>query len=112
MRINCYCFPDTMGEHERFKNGAMNIEGHCTKGIEECKGCPHSTGFYIDCEFFHCDESETDIEGITVTKAKKFLKEFGGSAYTKHCDRSGSCFEISEITLKGNNSRFKYNHHL
>lgn len=50
--------------------------------------------------------------GITVTYAKKLLKEKGGHAWTEHIDRDGSCFEVTEIKLQGNNSRFKYNRHL
>ena len=40
------------------------------------------------------------------------LKQYGGSAWTEHCERDGGCFEVTEIKLKGNNSRFRYNHHL
>lgn len=55
------------------------------------------------------EEYET---GISITTAKKLLKEKGGCAWTEHIDRDGCCFESSEIKLKGNNSRVKYNHHL
>ena len=55
------------------------------------------------------EEYET---GISLTCAKKLLKEKGGCAWTEHIDRDGCCFETSEIKLKGNNSRVKYNHHL
>lgn len=57
------------------------------------------------------DGSEYET-GISITYAKKLLREKGGYAWTEHCERDGSCFETSEIKLKGNNSRFKYNHHL
>ena len=50
--------------------------------------------------------------GCSVTMAKKLLKQFGGTAWTEHCDRSGGCFEVTPIRLSGNNSCFKYNHHL
>lgn len=50
--------------------------------------------------------------GYSITVVKKLLKKFGGYGYTCHCERDGGCFETSEIKLKGNNSRFKYNHHL
>jgi hypothetical protein len=52
------------------------------------------------------------ICGCSVTTAKKLLREFGGRAWTEHCDRSGGCFEVTPIKLGKNNSRFKYNHHL
>ena len=51
-------------------------------------------------------------DGISVTHAKQLLKEKGGSAWTDHCDRDGGVFEVTDIKLKGNNSQFKYNHHL
>lgn len=52
------------------------------------------------------------ISGISISGAKKLLKLYGGRAWTNHIDRDGCCFETTEIKLKGNNSRFKYNHHL
>lgn len=52
------------------------------------------------------------ISGISISGAKKLLKLYGGCAWTNHIDRDGGCFETTEIKLKSNNSRFKYNHHL
>lgn len=60
----------------------------------------------------HCGADEDTIGGISVTNAKKYLKQFGGSAWTEHIDRDGSLFEVTPIEIGGNNSRFKYNHHL
>ena len=48
----------------------------------------------------------------TVSAAKKLIRQYGGTAWTEHIDRYGSCFEVTPIVLEGNNSRFKYNHHL
>ena len=31
---------------------------------------------------------------------------------TEHIERDGGVFEVTDITLNGNNSRFKYNRHL
>lgn len=59
-----------------------------------------------------CEEGEDTIGGISVTHAKQLLRAFGGTAWTEHIDRDGGCFEVTEIRLNGNNSRFKYNHHL
>lgn len=59
-----------------------------------------------------CTTEDLVIEGIKVSAAKKLIKEYGGSAWTEHIDRDGGCFEVTEIHLNGNNSRFKYNHHL
>lgn len=113
MRLNYYRFPEGMDAHTRFKNGAGNLNGECLKGIESCQECPFNTGEgWSTCEHFKCLESEETISGISVTAAKKLLGEFGGVAWTEHIDRDGGCFESSEIKLTGNNSRFKYNHHL
>ena len=60
----------------------------------------------------YCDENEDTMYGISVTTAKKMLKQYGGSAWTEHIDRSGSVFEVTDIVINGNNSRFRYNHHL
>ena len=48
----------------------------------------------------------------SVSFAKQMMRQFGGCAWTEHIDRDGSCFEVTEVKLAGNNSRFKYNHHL
>ena len=52
------------------------------------------------------------IEACSVTTAKKLLRKFGGSAYTQHFERDGGLIGTTQIELKGNNSKFKYNHHL
>ena len=58
-----------------------------------------------------CDEIDRTV-CCSVSWAKKMLKQFGGIAYTHHIDRDGGLFEVTEIKLTGNNSRFLYNHHL
>lgn len=55
---------------------------------------------------------ETNPECVSISTAKKLLKEQGGEAWTEHYDRDGGLFEVTPINLMGNNSRFKYNHHL
>ena len=59
-----------------------------------------------------CKPDDRVLEGISVTTAKKMLREHGGVAWTEHCERDGGYFEVTQITLSGNNSRFKYNRHL
>ena len=59
-----------------------------------------------------CTLKDRTLGGVSVTTAKKLLKMYGGSAWTEHIDRNGGCFEVTEIKLTGNNSRFRYNHHL
>lgn len=59
-----------------------------------------------------CTPADRTLGGVSVTTAKKLLKAYGGTAWTEHIDRDGGCFEVTEIKLSGNNSKFKYNHHL
>lgn len=56
------------------------------------------------------EESEAIL--VSVTRAKQLLKEKGGRAWTQHCDKDGTCFEVTAVQLAGNNSRFRYNRHL
>ena len=52
------------------------------------------------------------LGGVSITTAKKLMKQYGGYGWTAHIDRDGCVFETTPIQLKGNNSRFKYNRHL
>lgn len=75
---------------------------------------------------YYCFEEDTPLEVLkehdcspddnviscSVSFAKQMMRKYGGSAWTEHIDRDGSCFEVTEIKLAENNSRFKYNHHL
>lgn len=60
----------------------------------------------------HGCDAEDPVVCCSVSWAKKMIKKFGGCAWTDHIDRDGGLFEVTMITLKGNNSQFKYNHHL
>lgn len=60
----------------------------------------------------HGCDADDPVVPCSVSWAKKMLRQFGGTAWTDHCERDGTLFEVTEITLTGNNSRFKYNHHL
>ncbi len=90
MRLHYYEFPETMTNED------------CYKALGYAKeGSP-----------YHKNMDYRHLEGISITTAKLLLKKFGGKAWTEHCERDGGVFEVSEIKLKSNNSRFKYNHHL
>ncbi len=112
MRINYYEFPEGVDPHTRYLNGAVHLGGSCDTGRGNCRGCAVCKGGWSECEHFRCTDAEKVVMGCSVTTAKRLLKEFGGIAWTEHCERDGSVFEVTSITLKGNNSRFKYNHHL
>jgi len=58
-----------------------------------------------------CSPDDNTIS-CSVSFAKQMMRKHGGTAWTEHIDRDGSCFEVTEVKLTGNNSRFKYNHHL
>ena len=96
MRLNYYEFPEGVDPHTRYRNGASNKGGHCELGHTSCRECE---GCWYECEHYHCDKAEPLICGCSVTTAKKLLKEFGGRAWTEHCDRSGGCFEVTPVQL-------------
>ena len=112
MRLNYYRFPEGVDPHVRYTNGATERSGHCTLGYRSSRDCEVCADGCSECGKYHCDDAEEIVYGCTVTFAKKLLRKFGGSAWTEHCERDGGCFEVTPITLDGNNSRFKYNHHL
>lgn len=101
MRITYYCFPNSMSVRERALAYKQIVEGR-----HDIKEIP-------------ADVSDERLEknfpvefDTTVTMAKKLMKIYGGHAWTNHIDRDGGVFEVSEVKLKGNNSRFKYSHHI
>jgi len=121
MRLNYYCFPDTVDAQTRFENGAepLGDGGGCALGIEECEGCPHfcderpaNDYDWRECPHATVTDAGDTLGGISITRAKQLLRQFGGSAYTQHIERDGGVFETTEIKLGGNNSRHKYNRHL
>ena len=113
MRLHYYRFPDTVDAQTCFLNGAAAIGGgECGLGRESCRACPECDDGWSSCSRFHVTDAEDTAEGISITAAKKLLREFGGAAWTEHYERDGGLFETSEIKLNGNNSRFKYNRHL
>jgi hypothetical protein len=57
-------------------------------------------------------KKEDEAELVSIKEAKNLLKKKGGYAWTEHYERDGTLFEVSEIKLDGNNSRFQYNTHL
>ena len=111
-RINFYEFPKTVDSNTRFQNGAIHSAGHCTLGREDCRGCTVCAEGWSECREFCADEAEYVVGGLRVSDVKRLMREYGGIGWTGHCDRTGGCFETTDITLTGNNSKFKYNHHL
>ena len=104
MRLNYYRFPDDAPVAAMVANGC---EGICDDGRKvhwwQTEEINDWTGIRVE---------DRTLDGIKVSAARALLKQYGGSAWTEHCERDGGCFEVTEIKLKGNNSRFKYNHHL
>lgn len=96
MRLNYYQFPED-----------GSVDAH-TRYLE---GCEAFTG-EGDRETGRCTEAGYLVSGVSISAAKRLLKTYGGSAWTDHCERNGGVFEVTPIEIKGNNSSFKYNHHL
>ena len=61
---------------------------------------------------YYKENENADYDVVSISAAKKLLKDKGGFAWTEHYDRDGGLFETTPIKLSGNNSRFKYNRHL
>lgn len=57
-------------------------------------------------------DKEAEPKCVSISTAKQLLKKEGGYAWTEHYERNGTLFEVTPITLTGNNSKFKYNRHL
>ena len=125
-RINHYEFPENtpievLAQHGctiTFAPGVTytNWEGKEVTTTDEITLTPHSRNNYgkEDIEKYGhlITKVDREIGGLTVTGVKTLIKQYGGIGWTYHCDRSGGCFEVTPITLSGNNSRFKYNRHL
>lgn len=111
MRINYYRFPETVEAAIRAKEGCDILQAHCNLNLD-CAHCSRHNGPIPECPNFIVDDADDILEGITLTAVKNLMKKYGGSGTICHYDRYGSLLETSPITLKGNNSQFKYNHHL
>lgn len=111
-RIHYYEFPDTVGAHTRYLSGASKIKGKCKINRISCLNCPICSFGWSECTNFEVTVAEYIVEGITITTAKRMLKEYGGRAWTEHYERDGGLFETSPILLRGNNSYVQYNRHL
>ncbi|MBQ8109351.1 MAG: hypothetical protein IJ124_04195 [Clostridia bacterium] len=104
MRLNYYRFPDDAPVAVMVAEGCEGIreDGRLVRWWQ-AEEITDWTGIKVE---------DKTLGGIKISAAKNLLKQYGGSAWTEHIERDGGCFEVTEITLKGNNSRFKYNHHL
>lgn len=140
MRLNTYFFPNNVSEKDLFMNnmsfetrtftdefgnewyGECNAENVCKRFRSEGyfpKDHYEFTEEDYEKAYQLCKENniitkftENKIGGVSVTFVKLMIKKYGGTGITYHIDRDGGIFETSEIRLKGNNSRFKYNQHL
>lgn len=102
MKLTYYLFPDNTPEEILLENGCAVV----LKNGEEIfpSSIPDSKRDLVD----HIDH---EIH-CNVSTAKSLIKKYGGSGYIQHIERDGSVFEVTPIEIKGNNSRFRYNHHL
>lgn len=102
MRLSYYRFPEGTPEGVRLENGCgVVLKSGSTIYPDSIPAEKRLLVDYVG-----------DTISCSVSAAKKLLKQYGGSAWTEHLERDGGCFEVTEIRIAGNNSRFKYNHHL
>lgn len=102
MRLSYYRFPDDTPESVLLENGCGVV---LKDGYEIYPdSIPEDKRHLVD----HIDHTVS----CKVSWAKQMMKQYGGCGWTEHIDRDGGCFEVTEIKLTGNNSRFKYNRHL
>lgn len=104
MRLNYYRFPEDVPVAVMVAEGCEGIreDGRRVRWWQ-AEEIDDWTGIRVE---------DRVLGGITVSAAKNLIKQYGGSAWTQHIDRDGGCFEVTEIHPAGNNSRFRYNHHL
>ena len=102
MRLSYYRFPDGTSEN-------ILLESGC--GVVLKSGSTIYPDSIPEDKRDQVDRVE-DCFLCSVSVAKQYLKKYGGSAWTEHYDRDGCLFEVTEIRLAGNNSKFKYNRHL
>lgn len=103
MRLSFYRFPDDAPEEVRLKEGCdIYLKGgsstHADHIPEEHRDEVDSVGYVVG--------------PWNVSTIKKYMKKYGGWGFTEHYERDGTCFEVTEIKLEGNNTQFKYNCHL
>ena len=104
MRLNYYRFPDDASVEVMVASGC--------DGIREDGRLVHWWQAERITDWSSIKVEDRTLGGIKISAAKELLRMYGGSAWTEHIDRDGGCFEVTEIKLQGNNSRFKYNRHL
>lgn len=103
MRLNYYRFPEGVPPSVRASEGcAVRLKNGDTIYAESLP----------EDKLPQIEAVDDSLGGISVTHCKQLIKRYGGAGWTEHIDRDGGVFETSPITLSGNNSRFKYNHHL
>ena len=103
MRINYYRFPDDTPEHVMLEEGCeVVLKNGDTLYVSTIPDDKRESVDYIN----------TTIGGLKVSSVKELIKKYGGCGWADHCERDSGVFKTTPITLKGNNSHFKYNHHL
>lgn len=114
-----------MARYTYWQPDEIKVEGTCTCDFMRYKGCegddthlngtimwPESPVKTHDCPYCQALELANEPIACSISQAKAWLKERGGTAFTRHRERDGTCFEVTPIVLKGNNSSHKYNRHL
>lgn len=105
MRLLYYTFPDNTPEE-------VLLEWGCEVFRKDGSSWYPDPEDMTDDERAQIDHIDHTISCSRITTIKRLMRQYDGHGWTEHVDRSGSVFEVSDIKLEGNNSRFKYNHHL
>ena len=103
MRLNYYRFPEDTSEEVLLAHGCEIVLKNGHKTVKDHIPEEHRE---------EVDYIDTLVGPTSVSYVKKLLKEYGGYGYTEHYERDGGLFDVTTIQLNGNNSKFKYNHHL
>ena len=119
MRLNYYRFPENTPEEVLLENeceiilksGGTVIADSIPDDILKSGGTVIADSIPDDKRPL-VDYVDDTLKGLSVKHVKQLLKKYGGYGWTEHCDRDGCVFETTDITIKGNNSKFKYNRHL
>lgn len=103
MRINHYEFPEGTPTEIMLKEGCAVILKDGSEIFVE--SIPADKAYLVD---YVCPI----LSALKVSVVKELMKKYGGHGWTEHYDIDGGLFEVTEIKIGQNNSRFKYNHHL
>lgn len=97
MRFNGYTFPADISDDIKVANGCkvhLKTGGTCTPC---CDVIPDDKRELID-------SVESTVYGLTVSRVKELMKEYGGYGWSDFTERDGTVYSSTPIILKGRNT--------